>query len=337
MSDVRFSLLSSNLASLRNQTYQHEGLSLIMYDPKTNSSHDNQAQRPKATTYRKLGQTGMKVSAVGFGGSNIGILNYVTGEDRDSEAFRQHARAALVEAVNLGINYFDTAPSYGDGRSETLYGEVLETYRAHIYLATKIAGVVEHTPEQYTEDLYQSLERLKTDCVDVLQVHGAAWTEEAADTLIGSCLPEWLKEQKAKGIIRHAGITAEAPSGALERLLRSGNYEVLQMAYNVIYQGACDYQREPFGVIPLARSLGMGVVTMRTATTGFMQKYMAEAFPEIDIDTLSRHAIRFVVSTPEVDSALVGMKTVEEVIANWEIATEEAKYLDLEELHNRFA
>lgn len=97
-----------------------------MYDPKTNSLNDNQSSHPQATTYRRLGQTGMKVSAVGFGGSNIGILNYVTGEDRDSEEFRERARAALVEAVKVGINYFDTAPSYGDGRSETLYGEALE-------------------------------------------------------------------------------------------------------------------------------------------------------------------------------------------------------------------
>lgn len=308
-----------------------------MYDPKTNSLNDDQAPRPKATTYRILGQTGMRVSAVGFGGSNIGILNYVTGEDRDSGAFRERARAALVEAVKIGINYFDTAPSYGDGRSETLYGEALEPYRGDIHIATKIAGVVGRTPEQYTEDLQQSLDRLKTDYADLLQVHGAAWTEEAADTLIASCLPEWLKEQKAKGTIRHIGITAEAPSGALERLLKTGEYEVLQMAYNVIYQGACDYQRAPFGVIPLARSLGMGVVTMRTATTGFIQKYMAAAFPDLDMDALSRHAIRFVVSTPEVDSALVGMKSVEEVHANWEIASNEANYLDLEELHNRFA
>lgn len=109
------------------------------------------------------------------------------------------------------------------------------------------------------------------------------------------------------------------------------------MAYNVIYQGACDYQRAPFGVIPMARSLGMGVVTMRTATTGFIQKYMAAAFPDLDMDALSRHAIRFVVSTPEVDSALVGMKSVEEVRTNWEIASDEANYLDLEALHNRFA
>ena len=79
--------------------------------------------------YRVLGATGLEVSAIGSGGAPIGIPDYLSHEDRDSAAFRTHAIEAIREAVTYGINYFDTAPGYGDGRSEVLLGEALEGLR----------------------------------------------------------------------------------------------------------------------------------------------------------------------------------------------------------------
>jgi aryl-alcohol dehydrogenase-like predicted oxidoreductase len=76
--------------------------------------------------YRTLGRTGLRVSVVGFGGAPIGIPGYLGSEDRDSDAFQTEAVAALREALARGINYFDTAPGYGDGRSERLFGQALE-------------------------------------------------------------------------------------------------------------------------------------------------------------------------------------------------------------------
>ena len=194
--------------------------------------------KPTARPYRTLGRTGRAVSAIGFGGSTIGIPDYVDAGDPDSAAFRQEALAAIQAALAEGINYFDTAPAYGDGRSERLYGEALEVHREKVFIATKIAPVKDAGPGYYDEQLGQSLARLKTDHVDLLQVHGAAWTDEAADDLLDSCLPAWLARVRAEGRCRHVGITAENTSGALERLLRSGRFEVLQIAYSLIYQGA---------------------------------------------------------------------------------------------------
>ncbi len=70
-----------------------------------------------------------------------------------------------------------------------------------------------------------------------------------------------LNRSRARGWTRSIGVTAEVPSGGLERLIDTGRFDVLQMAYSIIYQGACDYQREPFGPIPRARALGMGILT----------------------------------------------------------------------------
>ena len=141
---------------------------------------------------------------------------------------------------------------------------------------------------------------------------------------------------RAKGLCRFTGITAEAPSGALERLLRTRRFDMILVAYNLIYQCFCDYQRTPFGIIPLARTLGMGVATMRPTTSGFLQQLLRREFPELDERRLTRLAINFVLSTPEVDCAVIGMRHPDEVVANAELAADTGSRLDVRDLHNRF-
>ncbi len=287
--------------------------------------------------YHVLGRTGLKVSALGFGGAPIGIPRYLTPEDRDSETFRAMSLAALREAVARGINYFDTAPGYGDGRSESLLGEALESDRDRIFLATKYPFLPTGTPAQYTENLKRSLERLRTDYVDVLQLHGGVYDEAQADRVLASGVLDWADTMRAQGLCRFTGLTAEGPSGALERLLHTGRFDLIEIAYNLIYQATCDYQRAPTGIIPLAKSLGMGVTTMRPTTCGFLQKLLGAAFPEIDQDKLTRLAINFVLSTPEVDCAVVGMRNAQEVAANVALAEDTSSRLNLTALHDRFA
>ncbi|NQT88341.1 aldo/keto reductase [bacterium] len=287
--------------------------------------------------YRELGGTGLRVSRLGFGGAPIGIPNYLTREARDTDAFHAAAIAALREAVALGITYFDTAWSYGGGRSERLMGEGLEPFRDRVVLATKYPFRPDPAPEQYTEALGASLERLRTDRIDVLQLHGGTFSDELADTILGSGVLDWADAMKGSGRCRALGITAEGPSGGLERLLRTGRFEVIEIGYNLVYQSTCDHQREPSGIVPFARALGMGVTTMRPTTCGFLQKLLAAEFPDIDAARLTRLAIRFVLSTPEIDSVCVGMRHEDEVRLNVALAEDAGSYLDLEALHDRFA
>jgi aryl-alcohol dehydrogenase-like predicted oxidoreductase len=288
--------------------------------------------------YRTLGKTGLRVSAIGFGGAPVGIADYLSHEDRDSKAFQSAATQAIGAAVARGINYFDTAPGYGDGRAERLLGDALAGQRDQVVLATKYAFSPGRTADADTDALRQSLARLRTDYVDVLQLHGGTFDDATADAILSSGVLDWADTMREQGLCRHLGITAEGPSGALERLLRTGRFAVIEMAYNVIYQAACDYQRQPpRGIIPLARSLGMGVTTMRPTTCGVLQRLIAAEFPEIDRDRLTQLAIRFVLSTPEVDCVVVGMRTDAEVAANAALAEDTAGRLDLRRLHNRFA
>jgi aryl-alcohol dehydrogenase-like predicted oxidoreductase len=286
--------------------------------------------------YRELGRTGLKVSRIGFGGAPIGISNYLSPEDRSSDEFRARAIEAISAAVVGGINYFDSAQAYGDGRSERIIGEALAGFRNQVVLATKFLFQDGKPNDLYSRDLQHSLERLKTDYIDVLQVHGNVWDDQTADRLLGSGVLDWADSQREKGLVRFIGITAEGPSGGLERLVKSGRFDVLEIAYSVIYQATCDYQRAPTGIIPLAKSLGIGVTVMRPTTCGVLQKLLRSAFPELDTGRITELAINFVLSTPEVDCVVVGMRNPEEVRANIALAEDTSRRLDLTWLHDRF-
>src|SRR4051812_39285615 len=87
--------------------------------------------------YRILGRTGLRVSEVGYGGAPLGIPNYNEVWDPTNPATTATMTDAIGRAVDLGYNYFDTAPSYGEGRSEEVLGEALTGKRAQVYLASK--------------------------------------------------------------------------------------------------------------------------------------------------------------------------------------------------------
>jgi aryl-alcohol dehydrogenase-like predicted oxidoreductase len=284
---------------------------------------------------KPLGHTGLTVSVLGFGGAVIGIKGYLRAEDPDDDSADRQAGETVAAAFAAGINLFDTAPGYGAGRSENVIGRALEAYRSSVLLTTKVGVHIGQHPADWNESLHTSLERLRTDHVDLLQLHGNTWTDESVDWVLDEPA-EWLADVKRRGLARSVGITAEAPSGALEVLLRSGRFDVLQIAYSVIYQDPCDYQREPFGVIPLAKALGIGVLTMRTTTSGVLHKILHAEFPELESSRISRLAIKFVLSTPQVDCALVGMSRTGEVTENCALATDLDDRLDLRQIHDFF-
>ena len=280
-----------------------------------------------------LGRTGLNVSRLGFGGAPMGIPNYLSPDDRDSEAFHTAGVAAIREAVARGITYFDTAPGYGQGRSERIFGEGLDGHRGRVVLATKYGFGDGLTREPFFDNLKASLDRLRTGHVDILQFHGGYFDDACADRILASGVLDWVDEAQAKGLCRFRGITAEGPSGGLERLLRTGRFDTLMIAYNLIYQSACNHANQPTGIIPFARSLGIGVTTMRPTTCGFLQKLLGAA---IDPAKVTRLAIRFVLSTPEVDCCVVGMRNAQEVAANVALAEDMGGRLDVKALHNRF-
>ena len=116
--------------------------------------------------YRSLGSTGLNVSEIGFGCGNVGGL-MIRGEHGDQVE-------AVARAMELGINYFDTAPSYGDGQSETNLGRVLKELSADVYVGTKFR-VTTHEQGRIKGNIITSVEesltRLQREQVDLMQMH----------------------------------------------------------------------------------------------------------------------------------------------------------------------
>lgn len=283
--------------------------------------------------YKILGRTGMKVSVIGCGGAVLGIPFYLAHEDTNDPTVQSVFMSALERAVELGINYFDSAPGYGNGVGETTMGKALSKYRDKIYLASKVTYI--GSPAQIRSSVEQSLRRMNTDYLDVIQFHGGYFNDKEADNILNGGPLETLEKLRDDGKVRFIGVTAEVPTGSLERMLMSKRFDVLQICYNLANQLSCDHSRQCRGICAIAEENNMGIVTMRTATSGFMQKLLKREF-ELDEDAVTRMCIKYVLSTPEIDVALVGMRNPKEVEINVALANDVDNRYDLDELHNRF-
>jgi aryl-alcohol dehydrogenase-like predicted oxidoreductase len=125
---------------------------------------------------RELGRTGLRVSRIGLGGFPFGGLNRAPGWDPFTPEGRHTAIGMIRRALERGITYIDTAPSYGDGNSERIIGEALQGRRETVTLASKCPWAVDGVA--VTRSIEASLGRLRTDHLDVIQFHGGMFTAE---------------------------------------------------------------------------------------------------------------------------------------------------------------
>jgi L-galactose dehydrogenase/L-glyceraldehyde 3-phosphate reductase len=236
--------------------------------------------------FRRLGRTGLPVSEVGFGGAGIG---HVWGATTDAECI-----AAVRRAVDLGINFFDTSPMYGGGRSEENLGQGLAGVRAHVYVATKVrlrteaeladmAGAVRQSVEQ-------SLRRLRTDVVDVLQVHHQLGREGGQYLAAVGPPPRYayrltcdqtlelgvaMQRMVEAGKVRFLGITAwDGDAAVIEPLLASGIFHTAQILYNLLNRTAAAPppagfdDRDQGQSIPAAHRHDVGIIGIRAHAAG---------------------------------------------------------------------
>lgn len=223
--------------------------------------------------YRVLGRTGLGVSVLGFGCGDVGGLMV-----RGAPVERERAVARAIEA---GINYFDTAPSYGAGQSETHLGAVLRALRARVYVGTKVrlgAADMKDPASAVTQSLEASLERLGRDSVDLFQLHnpltpqrgGAGLT--AADVLDG-VIPA-LEKLREQGKTRFYGITALGDTAALHEVVGSGRFHTAQVCYNMLNPSAglevhAGFPAQDFRrLIARTHARGIGVIVIRVLAAG---------------------------------------------------------------------
>ena len=270
--------------------------------------------------YRFLGRTGLKVSVVGYGGGRV---------RPDAEA--DEVLAILRAAREAGVNFFDTAPSYGDGRSEELLGQALETDREECVLTTKTETFA---AADIPGSLEASLRRLRTDCVDLLQFHGGWFPEADVEVILAEGLPAYqrLREQ---GKTRFLGFSADGPSPGVWRLLETGAFDAIQVNFSLMY-GSTHDQFADRGLIPDAKARGMGVFTMRSTTSSVFPRWLASLDPALP-DSLDWEAalLTYTLSNPAVDSALMSLRSLEDVSRCAAVGEASDGRLNLRRLHGR--
>ena len=278
-----------------------------------------------------FGRTGRTVSRLGFGGAPAGLTNYLDTYSPDNSNQREQVIAAIRRALTLGITYFDTAPGYGSGASESIFGEALADAGNAIFLATKI----NRAEQAVRRSVEASLTRLRRDQLDLVQIHGSSYTPEQATLILGKGgLLAQLETLRDEGLIRHLGFTSEDNNAAVFQFIASGRFDVMQICYNLFHQHAYEPTR-PFGSLLEADKADMGTVTMRTLTSGLLQKWIRQVNPNDRFD-YTPALLQFVLSNPLVDVALVGMRTVDEVERNVAIAAEVAGRIDIGALHAKY-
>jgi predicted aldo/keto reductase-like oxidoreductase len=168
----------------------------------------------------------------------------------------------------------------------------------------------------------------------VLQFHGGWYPPEDVARILDEGVAAYLSLRDA-GKIRFLGFTAEGPSGGVSQLIATGAFDVLQVRYNLLYQHTCDYVNDA-GVMRDADAREMGIVTMRSLSSGIFQKLMRQVFPEaLATAELDRLCLNYVLSNPLVDVAIVGMRRTSEVEANAALSDDVYARLDLVALHTR--
>lgn len=209
----------------------------------------------KVLPQRLLGRTGVPVTSLGLGGFHVG---WTTGE---------RAQAVIEKALESGIRFFDTAESYGPATSEERYGQYLpKEHRDLLFIMTKTTARDAATAKRH---LQESLDRLRTDYIDLWQIHAISDPVDVRNRIDQGVL-EVVREAKAKGRVRHIGFTGHAnPQAHLEMLKltrESDCLEVCQMPINPV-DAACSesFTRE---VLPLLMERNMGVLAMKTLADG---------------------------------------------------------------------
>jgi aryl-alcohol dehydrogenase-like predicted oxidoreductase len=271
--------------------------------------------------YTTLGNTGLRVSVAGLGTGGFSRLGLRAGKS-EAEAAR-----LVHEAIDLGINFIDTAPAYG---TEGVVGHALKTLpRDKVVVATKAFVYRDGewwTPERVVASLDNSLRLMGTDHVDVFNLHGVYAHEyrHAVEVIAPALL-----EQKAKGKIRHIGITEnpieDHTNAMLKLALRDPVWEVFMVGFHMMHQGARN------NVFPATREKGIGTLLMfavrsifadpprvaaemrKAASLGLVEKWLGEAAEPLSFlvhdggaADITEAAYRFARHEPGVDVVLFG-------------------------------
>lgn len=289
--------------------------------------------------YRQLGDTGIRVSEIGFGGWGIG------GTPMDARAYGptddKESLNALYKALELGITFYDTAALYGYGHSEKLIGEAFKGDRQKVVISSKVGyknfkGEQDFSPAYIRESLERSLKRLQTDYIDVYQLHDPPLELLESDASI----LETMESLKREGKIRAVGISVRSPDDSMSAI-KQFSFETIQVNFNLV-----DMRALEFGLFDRCEKQGIGIIIRTPLCFGFLTgvysskndyhardhrskwspeqierwgsayKLFATELTENEELTNGQIALRFCLSFLPVSTVIPGMLTPEHVLEN---------------------
>jgi aryl-alcohol dehydrogenase-like predicted oxidoreductase len=263
-----------------------------------------------------LGSTGLTVSRIGLGCMSFALVNKASGWDPYTAEGRATSIETINHALDVGINYLDTAPLYGDGYGEEVVGEVMKSRREDAVLATKFGWNGFYHPagnmgkSEVIASVEESLKRLQTDYIDILQIHGGVYDTGDTQRIINDGVLEAMQVLKEQGKVRHIGLSVEDPWTGID-LIKTGEFEFALIAYNLIYQAAALHFLEE------TKARNIGVATMRSLTGGILQRTLGYIAPEWqDARDVNEVALKFLLSDSRVHLPHVGMRWSWEVDRN---------------------
>ncbi len=266
--------------------------------------------------YRKFGNTGAKVSILGFGAMRLPMV----GEGEDQQADLDKSIPLLQKGLDLGINYVDTAWSYLNQTSEKAVGEAIAGRdRSKLYVSTK--NPMDTEPAEYRKRLDVQLKKLKTDYIDFYHIHGLNYNVYQFKAKPKGYLDD-LKKAKKEGLIRHIGFSSHDNPANIMKLIDTGDFESMLVQYNLLHR---------YNEAAIARAVekGMGVSIMGPVGGGRIT-FLSRLKPR-EGRSLAELALRFVLANPNVGVALSGMNTLEMVEENTKVADHDQSLTQIED------
>ena len=295
--------------------------------------------------YRDFGSSGLQISEIVFGAGAVGGVVF-----RPDRATRLEA---VRRGLEYGINWIDTAPSYGDGQSEENLGWILKELGANPHLSTKVRIGPEHAddiPGEIERSMEASLTRLQRDSVDLIQLHtaitrtrGAFRGSVSVDDVLGeNGVLTGFERLRQRGLARLFGFTGFGETDCLHELITSGRFHSVQAYHNLLNPSAGRPVPEAFSahdygnLIGLAAENGVGVLNIRVLAAGAIAGQElsgpaaglspgSSASADIgraakvrdalgqDAGSMARTAIRFALMNPGISGVLVGFSTLEHI------------------------
>ncbi len=270
-------------------------------------SKEQQKLNKHAIPKRVLGKTGVEVSVLILGG-------FPTMKDPPTAKF--HPAQLANTALDAGITYFDTAPAYGNGQSEQNFGEVLATRRKEVFLATKTGN---RSYDGAMRDIEAGLNRLRTDHLDLLQIHGVSANEDFTKWDKPDGVLKALHKLRDEKVTRFIGVTGHESSESMRRAIELFDFDTVLTTFNPTMK------RRPYQelVLPLAIKKKMGILAMKVMGGGLgslaagnpAKNDGASNHDDAPRQTEAEMLIRYALGLP-ISAALVGMGSLEHLQTN---------------------